>query len=543
MVPNKLMLMLVVHLRLPGWLRCRGGHLNPDLTSQILRPHCHAEATMNHRWNLLYILASLVALTMPTVHGAEIDLDQYGLTGLWYDPRTSGQGFAVEVFPDVLSQGRGIVYVNYGIVQASWFTYDNVVGGAERQRWYTLSGPVVSGQTHAAMTIYQNTGGNFNAQPSTSARPVGTATLSFDSCTSGQLVYSFADGSERASTIPLMRVMPNVTCSAVSARQTNADFAVSGNWYDRATSDQGLAVEVNPISRELFFAWATYAPNSAGAGPAGQRWYTGQGPFAPGSSSTPVQLYETTGGSFDEAVATAPTTVAVGSGTLSFPNCAEAELSFNFSGGSSKGMAGTIALVRIGPVPIDCTSRPWDYVAGNPYVQKVLSGRIDSIDPAHGTLSILGLRVQPSVTTLATDVTGSPIPVTDLKSSDFVEVTGFVGPADGVVTAQGIRRFAPTTTLSPSVFTGDGYVSLVDPVIYLSRPWGLTITTDANTSFQWINNWNHDPAPLSRDQFFAGSQSWPFWSIICPPSVSIELKVNDDGSLTALSVLVEPDYC
>ena len=182
------------------------------------------------------------------------------------------------------------------------------------------------------MTIYQNTGGNFNAPPATTALPVGTATLSFDSCTSGQLAYNFTDGSGRASTIPLTRLMPNVTCSATSARPTNADFALSGNWYDPATSGQGLTVEVNPISRVLFFAWSTYAPNGAGAGPAGQRWYTGQGTFTPGSLSTPVQLYETTGGLFDEAVATGPTTVAVGSGTLSFLGCSEAaQLRFDFT--------------------------------------------------------------------------------------------------------------------------------------------------------------------------------------------------------------------
>jgi len=57
---------------------------------------------MNHRWNLLYILAPLVVLPVPTAHGA-VDLHQYGLTGSWYKPRTSGQGFVVEVFPDLFS--------------------------------------------------------------------------------------------------------------------------------------------------------------------------------------------------------------------------------------------------------------------------------------------------------------------------------------------------------------------------------------------------------------------------------------------------------
>ena len=217
--------------------------------------------------HFLYTLAFV--LTLPMAQGAGIDLHQRGLTGSWYDPRTSGQGFVVQVYPDMSSPGKGIV-------QASWLTYDNIVGGAERQRWYTLNGPVVSEQTQVALTIYQNTGGNFNAPPITTPHPVGTATLSFDSCTRGQLAYNFTDGSGRASTIPLTRATQNETCSATSEGPTGPP-GWSGNWYDDATSGQGLAMDLNLTSRVLFFTWMTYAPNGANAGPAGQRWYTGLG--------------------------------------------------------------------------------------------------------------------------------------------------------------------------------------------------------------------------------------------------------------------------
>ena len=202
---------------------------------------------------------------LPTAHGAGIDLNQDGLTGSWYDPRTSGQGFFVQVYPDLLAPGKGIV-------QASWLTYDVVAGGAEHQRWYTLSGTVVSGQTQVALTIYQNTGGNFNAPPITTAQPIGTATLSFDSCTSGELTYNLMG---RASTIALIRLMQNETCSATAPVPRDLESGLSGNWLDDATSGQGLAMEVNWISNVIFFAWMTYAPNGADAGPAGQRWYTG----------------------------------------------------------------------------------------------------------------------------------------------------------------------------------------------------------------------------------------------------------------------------
>ena len=54
---------------------------------------------MNLRRNVLHALASLAFLALPTAHGAEFNLNQHGFTGSWYEPRTSGQGFAMEVFP------------------------------------------------------------------------------------------------------------------------------------------------------------------------------------------------------------------------------------------------------------------------------------------------------------------------------------------------------------------------------------------------------------------------------------------------------------
>jgi hypothetical protein len=274
-----------------------------------------------------------------------VNLNQHGLTGSWYQPSTSGQGFEIEIFPDAAAPGAGVA-------QVSWFTFDTVAGGAERQRWYTLAGQVTAGQP-AALTIYQNVGGNFNAPPITTAQPVGTATLSFDSCANGQLAYSFADGSARTGNIPIVRLTQNMTCAPAGSTTPNADFALSGNWFDPATSGQGITVEVNAKSATLFLAWYTYAPNGVGAGAAGQRWYTGQGAYTAGTRSIPVLFYETTGGVFD-ASSPSPATVQVGSGTIAFQNCGSATLSYTFTGGSSSGSAGTINLSRVGPVPAGC---------------------------------------------------------------------------------------------------------------------------------------------------------------------------------------------
>jgi len=203
------------------------------------------------------------------------------------------------------------------------------------------------------LTIYQNTGGIFNAPPITDAVPVGTATLRFDTCTTGTLMYAFADGTSRTGSIPLTRLTPNVTCSTTAARPSNADFAYSGNWYVPATSGQGFTIEFNPSSG-VFMAWYTYAPSGIATGAAGHRWYTAEsdGPSFPGARSVPVQIFESTGGVFDAP--TSPKNVTVGSGTLAFQSCTSATFTYNFTGGSSSGLSGTISLSRVGPVPPGC---------------------------------------------------------------------------------------------------------------------------------------------------------------------------------------------
>ncbi len=277
------------------------------------------------------------------------DLNQHGLTGSWYEAATSGQGVEVEIFANAVS-GTGSTFV-------SWFTYDTVSGGPGSQRWYTAQGPVVTGQATAALTIYQNTGGNFNAPPVTTAQAVGAATLSFSTCTDGQLTYSFTDGSGRMGTIPITRLTQNVTCSTTTPYPTNADFALSGNWYGgAATSGQGFTVEVNPNSGAFFAAWYTYELMGTGAGAAGQRWYTAQATFAPGARSIPVTIYQTTGGIFNTPTPPGQQTVAVGTGTMTFQSCTAATFSYNFTGGSVSGTSGTITLTRVGPTPPGCTS-------------------------------------------------------------------------------------------------------------------------------------------------------------------------------------------
>ena len=217
-------------------------------------------------------------------------IHQHGITGSWYDPATGGQGIELEVFPNLIAAGTGLV-------QGSWFTFDHVAsGGADHGRWYTFGGNVQDGRASATLPLYQNVGGNFNALPVTNAVTVGSVTLTLTDCTTAALDYTFSDGSSRSGTIPLTRLTANVTCTPAGGGPGNADFGLSGNWFDAARSGQGFVFEVNPANPVFFMTWYTYAPNGAASGAAGQRWYTGQRPTRPAHARQPFLLYETTGG-------------------------------------------------------------------------------------------------------------------------------------------------------------------------------------------------------------------------------------------------------
>ena len=100
------------------------------------------------------------------------------------------------------------------IVFFAWYTY--VPGGAPAdaagQRWYTGQASYTPGARAMATTLYETTGGLFDAvtTPPPHNTAVGTATLAFQSCTAATLAYSFTGGANAGAngTITLTRVGP-----------------------------------------------------------------------------------------------------------------------------------------------------------------------------------------------------------------------------------------------------------------------------------------------------------------------------------------------
>jgi hypothetical protein len=293
----------------------------------------------------------LFAIAYVSVAGGQVALNQHGLTGSWYDPANSGEGIELEVYPNAVAPG-------VALLQGSWFTFDWSLLWTEvvLQRWYTFSGAVPEGATSAKLVLYLNVDGNFNALPVTSATPVGTVVLSFNDCTSGRMEVVFNDVLSGIHSIPLTRLTPNVTCSADGMHAPNADFAYSGHWFDPVTSGQGVFFELNPLAEIVFVTWQTYGRDAQGSGIAGQRWYTGQAHFKPGSRSFPMSLYEANIGWRESAGGGSYATYSarVGTATATFIDCETATLTFAFAYGSNHGLTGTTHVSRVGPTPPDC---------------------------------------------------------------------------------------------------------------------------------------------------------------------------------------------
>ena len=283
-----------------------------------------------------------------TVIAAGVNLDQHGITGSWYNPATSGQGFEVEVYPDAVGAGQGILF-------AGWFTYDATASGG--RRWYALQGNISASSPVAILSIFTDTGGNLNAPPVVSAGPVlGTATLSLSDCTHASLIYQFTDGSNRSGTIPLTRLTPNVTCSPTGDNGAAAsDYLLSGNWYNPATSGQGLMFDFSPSINNLFAAWYTFKSDGQHiGGGASQDWYTLQtNRFMPGMTTlTGIPIVQTTNGVFDNPAGT--DSVQVGTANIAFQSCSAMTVSYSFTAGANMGQHGTLNLVRAGPTPQGC---------------------------------------------------------------------------------------------------------------------------------------------------------------------------------------------
>lgn len=306
-----------------------------------------SQVSATYYGDALHSASSTAKYQLITAGTPAFNANQFGVTGSWYNPATSGQGLEIEVLPDYAAPGKGVLF-------AGWFTYDEGMHG--EQRWYTLQGTVDSASAAIPLEIFQAVGGSFNTWPTVSATNVGSASLTFTDCTHATLRYTFTRGSDRTGVIPLTRLSTPTSCGQAGDNGvTGTDFFLSGAWYNAATSGQGLVLDISPTQTTLFGAWYTYALNGWGiAGGTSQRWFTLQiNNYVPGSRSVAnVPIYAPKGGIFDDPISIMNTQVGIAD--ISFASCRAMSLHYTFTSGEFAGRSGTISMTPVGPTPSGC---------------------------------------------------------------------------------------------------------------------------------------------------------------------------------------------
>jgi hypothetical protein len=318
--------------------------LSLDPRSDQLYSSSDRDPCIGSRFLVRLVVAAVAAFGVSAGAHAAVNINQQGLTGAWANPATSGQGMVIELYQDLLSVGTGYVF-------GTWYTFDTTAGGADHGRWYTYQASVTEGASQADVIIYQSTGGTFAALGGATTKPIGTGTIAFDSCTSGTFTYLFEDG--RHGTIPLDRLMTNSSCVGEidPPPPIYGDFGLSGTWADMSTSSQGMVIEVNPLSANVFLGWFTYVADGP-RDPSGQRWFTAQHPYTVGERSLVLDIYQTTGGVFDQDALTE--TAPVGTAILTYTSCTNADFDYTFTAGDLEGRTGTLHLTRVAQAPDDC---------------------------------------------------------------------------------------------------------------------------------------------------------------------------------------------
>jgi primosomal replication protein N len=131
-----------------------------------------------------------------------------------------------------------------------------------------------------------------------------------------------------------------------------------------------------------------------------------------------------------------------------------------------------------------------------------IEAKIEALDSAEQTITLLGLPVQITPATQFRDRRDAEVPfgLTNLRLSDRVAVSGFLDAISSILTAE---------TLLRQPFRADGQVILEGPASHIDWPaktltiLDITILTDSNTIYE---DENADETELNAEIFFANIQ-------------------------------------
>ena len=218
--------------------------------------------------NFTLVLLAHIVLGLLPLHAQTIT--DSSLSGAWYDPVHTGEGFIVEIHED----GRAVVY---------WFTYDE----AGAQRWFIGVGEMV-GDTAVFSELLAGSGAVFGEEFDSEdvvLSNVGDLTISWASCSEAIAQYT-VDGLAGSQSLDRLTHVAGMECpSPVTEASPH-----SGSWLDSTHVGEGIAVEMIGGGQALVY-WFSYDDVGNPA------WFFGVGESLEDTISI-ANMYITSGGRF-----------------------------------------------------------------------------------------------------------------------------------------------------------------------------------------------------------------------------------------------------
>ncbi|MBI2398161.1 MAG: hypothetical protein HYV17_10215 [Xanthomonadales bacterium] len=249
------------------------------------------------------------------------------LSGSFYDPAQSGQGFVLEpILVDGVLQ-----------LSAAWYTY------ADGQPLWLFGAGAADGD-RVQMTLYSARGADFPprfAPGAVQIEPFGTLELQFSSASVGRASWTTTRPGFASGSMPLQRLLASIGADGRTGRDGIAACHV-GSWYQPMQSGHGLSIDVHAIGtqRLLAAAWYVYLDGAP-------LWLVGTGEIA--GDHADLTMYRTEGTGFGSAFdPNAVRRIAVGNLRFTTTGAATARIDWQFN--ESRLGSGSLELVQLARV-------------------------------------------------------------------------------------------------------------------------------------------------------------------------------------------------
>jgi murein tripeptide amidase MpaA len=241
------------------------------------------------------------------------------LSGTWFDPSRSGEGFVLEVG---LNGSQPVVVL-------TWYTHED-----GQPLWLIGTLPINHDQSSATISLFRSSGTGFGDSFDPAEVVLsswGEVDLHVHRPGVASLAYRRADGQDGS--FNLTRLTAELLKNPI---ETDADGGralagnLSGAWFDPNQAGHGLTIEIgnNTSGPIAIVTWYTYLQGQP-------VWLIGNGSIDPGSSLINVEMSSFSGTGFGPAFdSNEITSTTWGSLQLDFSSCGTVQLDYDFEQGS-----------------------------------------------------------------------------------------------------------------------------------------------------------------------------------------------------------------